>query len=65
MQFYFSNTTKGFYLEEIHGAGMPEDAIALKDGEHAKSMEWQSKGGLISGVNTDGTMLLTEAAASA
>ncbi len=65
MKFYFSNRTHGFYLEELHGGAIPEDAVALKDGEHAKAMEWQSKGGLISGVNTDGTMLLTEVAVSA
>lgn len=58
MKFYYSNETKGFYLDEMHGQNIPGDATALKDGEHEKALAWQGVGGLIAGVNSDGTMLL-------
>lgn len=58
MKFYFSNQTHGFYLDQLHGANMPSDAVALLDGEHKKALDWQAAGGLIEGVNPDGSMIL-------
>jgi len=31
MQMYYSAATRGFYSTEIHGAKMPEDAVAISD----------------------------------
>lgn len=60
MQFFFSNSTKGFYLVELHGSGMPDDAIGLEAGERDKALAWQSRGGLIAGVTDSGRMILAD-----
>lgn len=57
MKFYFSNETRGFYIDDLHSQ-MPRDVIALQDGEHQRALDWQAKGGIISGVNADGSMIL-------
>jgi hypothetical protein len=61
MDFQYSPSQKGFYSPDIHPS-IPEDAVVLKKGEHAKAMEKQAQGWSIQGVNADGTMKLVEPA---
>lgn len=61
-EFFYSPSNFGFYLLEMHGDNMPEDAVKLKEGEHAKAMAWQSQGGVIAGVSDEGEMILEDAA---
>ncbi|MEN4917583.1 hypothetical protein ABE485_02840 [Achromobacter spanius] len=56
MLFFFSNETKGFYVKEIHGENIPDDAVQLKEGQHERAMSWQAGGGIIVGVTSQGEM---------
>jgi len=40
----FSPSTKGFYIEAIHGASIPVDAVDVTDEEHAALLAAQSQG---------------------
>jgi len=60
MKFYYSNETKGFYLDEMHEGNIPGDAVGLIDGEHEKALQCQADGGIIIGVHSDGSMILQE-----
>lgn len=38
---FYSKSTGGFYTEEIHGTGIPHDAVAISAELHASLMEGQ------------------------
>lgn len=61
MLFFYSNETKGFYVEEIHGERIPSDAVLLQEGQHERAMTWQAAGGVIVGVTANGEMNLQAA----
>lgn len=42
--FYYSPTTNGFYLKEIHGDNIPTDAVEITEQEHAALMAAQGEG---------------------
>ena len=44
MKTYYSKSTGGFYLSEIHGNNIPEDVVEITEAEHAALIEGQSKG---------------------
>ncbi len=44
---FFSKSTQGFYLPEIHGAAIPADAVEISAEEHAALLAAQSAGKLI------------------
>jgi hypothetical protein len=41
---YFSKSTAGFYVKEIHGAGVPSDAVEISDAEYDAVMSAQAAG---------------------
>lgn len=41
---FYSKTTGGFYIAEIHGDNIPADAVGITEAEHAALIEGQSKG---------------------
>lgn len=41
---FYSPTTGGFYIREIHGDNIPADAVEITEAEHATLIEGQSKG---------------------
>lgn len=41
---FYSASTGGFYSDEIHGANMPADVVAITDDEHAALLAGQSVG---------------------
>lgn len=46
---YFSKSTNGFYIEEIHGDNIPADAVEITTKQHAELMQAQSNGQQIIG----------------
>jgi len=44
MSHHWSPSTGGFYHAEIHGSGMPEDAVAISAKRHAQLLAGQSAG---------------------
>lgn len=57
----FSPSTKGFYLEAIHGANIPEDAVSITAAEHSALLEGQSQGKTIA-ADVDGRPYLADPA---
>lgn len=45
--FYYSKSTRGFYLREIHGDNIPTDVVEVTPEQHKELMEGQPKGGEI------------------
>ena len=44
---FYSKTTGGFYVREIHGDNIPADAVEITTEEHQALLEGQSQGKLI------------------
>jgi hypothetical protein len=44
---FYSKSTGGFYLEEIHGDNMPKDCIEITDKAYQKLLDDQTKGKMI------------------
>ena len=42
MDYFYSPTTRGFYLEVIHGKSIPKDAVKVSEVEHEALMKGQS-----------------------
>lgn len=42
--YYYSPSTKGFYLRELHGRNVPEDAINISEELYTSLMEGQESG---------------------
>lgn len=55
----YSKSTAGFYLREIHGDGIPADAVEITDEEHRELLEGQSCGRIIS-ADATGRPFLTD-----
>lgn len=47
MQFFYSQSDSGFYVDEVHGQNMPPDAVPITETEHAALLDGQSDGKLI------------------
>ena len=45
--YYYSKTTKGFYVNEIHGKLIPVDCVKITEEEHTALMNAQAKGKII------------------
>lgn len=45
---FYSRSTKGFYITEIHGENMPDDVVEITTEYHALLMEGQTAGKIIS-----------------
>jgi len=45
---YFSASTKGFYLDDIHGDNIPDDAVKITAKRHDELMQAQAEGKSIS-----------------
>jgi len=58
MGIYYSEETKGFYVEDVHGTNMPNDIIAVPDETYAAMMDGQRLGKIIALV--DGELKLCE-----
>ena len=41
---YYSKTTKGFYKPEIHGNGIPADAVEISDETYRSLLTQQAEG---------------------
>ncbi len=59
MSKFYSKTTGGFYAAEIHGAGMPSDAVEISDQVHAELLDAQAKGQVIV-ADADGKPIATD-----
>ncbi|WP_419900679.1 tail fiber assembly protein [Roseomonas sp. USHLN139] len=44
MQIYYAASARGFYAREIHGDGMPPDAVEITSDEHAALLRAQAAG---------------------
>jgi hypothetical protein len=55
---FYSKSTGGFYLPEIHGSNIPADAVEITEAEHAALMEAQAAGKYISGDDTGNPVAL-------
>jgi hypothetical protein len=42
--FFYSASTSGFYTTEVHGTGIPADAVEVSIEEHEALMQGQSEG---------------------
>ena len=58
MEYFYSESTKGFYNHEINGGNIPSDAISITDEFHSFLLNGQSVGKVISVV--DGAVVLTD-----
>lgn len=54
---YYATSTGGFYSLDIHGAGMPADAVEIGDDRYVELLDGQSAGLAIEG-GTDGYPVL-------
>lgn len=45
---YYSKNTNGFYVTEIHGSNMPDDAVEITADKHQELLNGQSNGKIIS-----------------
>lgn len=58
MEYFYSESTKGFYNHEINGDNIPSDAISITDEYHSFLLTGQADGKVISVV--DGAVVLTD-----
>lgn len=56
---YFSASTGGFYIHEIHGANMPADVVEITAEQHAGLLAGQSAGQVIA-ADADGRPVLAD-----
>lgn len=56
---YYSKSTGGFYLSEIHGENIPADSVEITEEDHAALMQGQTDGMLIT-ADDNGYPVLTE-----
>jgi hypothetical protein len=56
---FYSASTLGFYVPEVHGDSMPEDAIEITAEEHAAILEAQATGKILSS-DEDGRPVLLD-----
>lgn len=47
MVYYYSGSTRAFYLKEINGENIPADAVPVTEAEHAALMDAQASGKII------------------
>lgn len=45
--YFYSRSTGGFYLQDVHGDSMPSDVVEITNEEHAELMTGQSAGKVI------------------
>ena len=55
---FYSKSTGGFYVQEIHGNSIPEDAIEISNEQYQRMLEGQTQGLFISS-NDLGEPILT------
>lgn len=60
MTIYYSKQTGGFYIEEIHGADIPADAVEISEAKHREMIDGQSSGKII-GADSKGNPVLQDA----
>ena len=58
---YFSKTTNGFYVTEIHGTKMPSDVVEITEDTHQSLLAGQTAGKRISG-DANGNPVLADIA---
>lgn len=46
--FFYSKSTGGFYIRDIHGDNIPEDSVEITAEQHAALLDGQSQGKIIS-----------------
>lgn len=44
---FYSQSTRGFYVQEVHGNNMPSDVVEITEREHAELLEGQTLGKVI------------------
>lgn len=59
MNIYFSKTTNGFYFQEVHGDGIPEDAIEITFEDYQNLISGQANGKII-GIDDSGKPILVQ-----
>lgn len=47
MRYYYSKSTGGFYINEIHGSNIPADAVEITESDHMALLAGQSTGKMI------------------
>jgi len=57
-KFYFSKSTLGFYVADIHGDGIPNDAVEITKEKHEELLAGQSSGKIISGDESGNPILV-------
>lgn len=46
-KYFYSASARGFYVDSIHGAGMPSDIVEIPEGEWRGLLEAQATGSRI------------------
>lgn len=57
--YFYSASTGGFYIPEVHGDDMPEDAVEITAKQHADLLSGQSSGKIITS-DTNGIPVLID-----
>jgi len=60
---YYSRATRGFYTPDVHGSGVPSDAVSISEDEWRALLDAQSKGMEIQGDETGRPMAVHPGAA--
>lgn len=47
MQYYYAESTKGFYVDAVHGSNIPADSVAISDAEHQAYVDALSQGKIL------------------
>jgi hypothetical protein len=59
MQYYYSKSTNGFYVDEVHGTDIPKDAVKITEKQHSDLMAGQ-QGNKVIGSNAKGQPILVD-----
>jgi hypothetical protein len=59
MQYYFSKSTNGFYIDELHGTNMPKDVVKITEKQYSDLLAGQQTNKIISS-NAKGQPILVD-----
>ncbi|ANN71560.1 DUF4376 domain-containing protein [Bordetella bronchialis] len=57
---YYAQSTGGFYDSAVHGTAIPPDAVQITAAERDRALDAQASGKTISGVDSNGNMVLSD-----
>ena len=60
MKLYWSQSARGFYIDEIHEKNIPNDAVEITEEKHQYLLEEQTKGDKVIGLDANGVPTMVD-----